>query len=830
MIPTVLPSALKIALAVAAAVLFIVGFALRRKSGLRAATTLAFLASLVCAAIAAASAVAQWWIRTRLSAGQFDEARWLLSGPWGAVGSALAIAVALFIVALAWISSSRANSSLSRALMVALRTGATIAALALFFQPAVELRAVTREPNRVAILIDNSASMALIDREGESARLDRARAVVTESAEAFESWENRHRVDRYGFAETAIPVDATASSLNGDGSATNVRRALEEIRARYRGRDLAGVVVISDGVATGELSGEFGGELQSFLRSLDAPVHTVLAAPPGLVDVAIAEVLADEFAFVRTVFSVEATIRTTGLEAQRLRVTLSGDGTPMRSKWIDVSAGDAETKVSFELTPAKLGRYVYEISVPVTKGEVVTANNSRPFVVRVIRDKVRVLQVAGRPSWDVRALRGMLKQNPNVDLISFFILRTDQNISAASNNEMSLIRFPTRELFLEELPSFDLVVLQNFNFGPYGIAAYLDNIRSYVEKGGALAILGGSLAFGSGGYAGTPLDPALPVSLPSAASPISALLDTATFRPKLSKAGRAHPITALRHSPSDNSKEWSQLPELEGINRVRGLRKGSVALAVHPREKMPNGKPAPIIVSGQYGEGRTLAVMTDSLWKWNFVDAQERSDGGRSYLKFWENATRWLFDDPDYRYLGVEADRVAYEPGAIAGLDVRLLARDYQPTKGKVKLKILSGANPAIAKPLSEVVIETDAKGRAHHELGTLEPGVYRAIASADIDGYKAEAKDVFVVSEASAELAHPAPRPEVLEALAAATGGQYLGLASKLPGDLPLGEPRIVRVDARSEVELWSMPWWLFLALLLLGIEWALRQKSGYR
>ena len=154
-------------------------------------------------------------------------------------------------------------------------------------------------------------------------------------------------------------------------------------------------------------------------------------------------------------------------------------------------------------------------------------------MVRVIRDKIRVLQVAGQPSWDVRALRQMLKSNPNVDLISFFILRTQESISLVPNDEMSLIPFPTRELFEQQLPSFDLIVLQDFEYVPYNIGDYLENIRSYVEGGGGLAMLGGAASFtsgGSGGYYGTPVAAALPVELygPSDAGPI---LDVQKFAP-----------------------------------------------------------------------------------------------------------------------------------------------------------------------------------------------------------------------------------------------------------------------------------------------------------
>ena len=162
-------------------------------------------------------------------------------------------------------------------------------------------------------------------------------------------------------------------------------------------------------------------------------------------------------------------LRTTGYAARRIEVTLSSDGRALRRKSVDVASGDQEVRVEFEFTPSKVGKYVYEISTPVAADEAVAENNTRSFVLRVIRDKIRVLQVVGQPSWDVRALRGMLKQNPNVDLISFFILRTQDDILHASNDELALIPFPAQELFEEQLPSFD-DRLQNFDYLPYGNA------------------------------------------------------------------------------------------------------------------------------------------------------------------------------------------------------------------------------------------------------------------------------------------------------------------------------------------------------------------------
>jgi uncharacterized membrane protein len=472
---------------------------------------------------------------------------------------------------------------------------------------------------------------------------------------------------------------------------------------------------------------------------------------------------------------------------------------------------------------------VYEVSVPVAAGEAVTSNNTRSFVVRVIRDKIRVLQVAGQPSWDVRNLRQMLKSNPNVDLISFFILRTQDDVSLVPNDEMSLIPFPTRELFEQQLPSLDLIILQNFEYLPYGIGDYLENIRSYVEGGGGLAMLGGAQSFSSGGYYGTPVAAALPVELygPFDSGPV---LDIQKFSPQLTEAGQLHPVTSLRYSPEDNRKVWQALPLLEGVNLVAGAKPDATVLAVHPRLKTKSGKPMPVIVSGEYGKGRSLAVTTDTLWRLGFIAAARAGDDGRQYTKFWENTMRWLIQDPDLRNLHVDSDAVEYVPGSPVRVTVRLLGRDYQPLAGgNVSLAIKRGADPAHAEQVAEAKIKVADDGTAVHELGGLGPGVYRVEGHAEIAGRGVDASDIFLVRENGTELDRPVGDPATLQAIATATGGTALGTIDELPRQLAFDPPRIVRVDRRADVELWSRPGLLILVVGLLGLEWLLRQRSGY-
>ncbi len=766
-------------------------------------------------------------------ASDFNEHRWVMLAPWGRIGLALGGVAVFAIVGLAWRASRNAGTVRLRATMIGLRAGAAIAALVVFLEPAVELRQVAREPNRVAVLIDDSKSMALAEQPGGDTRIARVTKLLANSAPTLAAWSKDHVLDYYTFSDTVNPSSLAALATDkATGKATLIRKALEYVRGRYEGRDLAGIVLISDGASTGGFDEDSGdGAVRDFLHSLDTRVHTVWAARQGLADIAVANVMADEFAFVRTVVRIDAVIRTTGLPARQVPVTLSTDGQPLRQKIIELPAGDHDVKVTFEITPPRVGRYVYEISVPVAPGESVTANNARSFVVRVIRDKIRVLQVAGQPSWDVRALRQMLKSNPNVDLISFFILRTQDDISIVPNDEMSLIPFPTRELFENQLPSFDLIILQNFEYLPYGIGDYLENIRSYVEGGGGLAMLGGATSFSSGGYYGTPVAAALPVELygPFDSGPV---LDTGKFTPQLTDAGVMHPVTSLRYAADDNRAVWKSLPQLEGVNLVAGAKPDAIVLATHPKLKTKQGKPMPVIVAGDYGKGRSLAVTTDTLWRYGFVAAKNPGDDGRQYTKFWESSMRWLIQDPDLRNLHIDSDAVEYAPEAPIRVAVRLLGRDYQPlANGVVKLVVKRGADPARA----EVVANLDASvtvgedGTAIHEIPGLQPGVYRVEGHTEIAGKQVDASDIFLVREGGTELDRPVGDPVALETFAKATGGESLGPVDVLPDHLAFDPPRIVRVDRRTDVELWSRPGLLVLVVTLLGLEWLLRQRSGY-
>ena len=281
------------------------------------------------------------------SATDFNEYRWVMLAPWGRLGLALGGAAVIGVVVLSW-RATRGASAWRRATMIGLRAGAAVTALVVFLEPAVELRQVAREPNRIAVLIDDSSSMALAEDPRGSTRLDRARQLLAASKDTLATWERDHKIDYYTFSETLAATSLQGlTTAKAQGKATLMRKALDQVRGRYEGRDLAGVIVVSDGAATGGFGEDAGdGAIRDFLRSLETRVHTVWAARPGLKDVAVAKVMADEFAFVRTVVRIDAVIRTTGLPARQVPVTLSTDGQPLRQKFVELPAGDGDVTVT----------------------------------------------------------------------------------------------------------------------------------------------------------------------------------------------------------------------------------------------------------------------------------------------------------------------------------------------------------------------------------------------------------------------------------------------------------------------------------------------------
>jgi uncharacterized membrane protein len=748
--------------------------------------------------------------------------------PHGAVAVLIAAAALALLLSLATVIRARRRYALG---LVLLRAAALGASLAVALQPTLQLRQIVRVPNRVAVLVDASRSMDVRPPDGGPSRAERARALLTGPASARAGWErDGHRVDIYTFGEGLVPTTVDALATRPSTDSTRTGEALVELAARYAGHDLGAVVLISDGIDTGRLGkGPLDAETRAAITGLGAPVHTVGIGEPALRDLSVVAVMADELAFVRTPVTIEAVVRQNGLPDRQIDVTLTRDGKPMATRAVVLRGASSEERISFDWAPDHPGTFVFQIATPVLRGEALGSNNAQLFTVKVIRDRVRVLHVCGRPSWDERFLRAMLRRDPNVDLVSFFIMRTETDERPWNGNELSLIPFPTYEIFEDQLHSFDLVIFQNFNYAPYGVEPYLPGLREYVEQGGAFVMIGGDLSFGAGGYAQTPLQEILPVDLPRQET-TAASMTSDTFKPRLTTEGRGHPITSLLLDAHENEARWAKLPALEGLNLVQRLRPGAVPLLVHPTLRIEGGKPAPVLTVAEPGKGRSLALMTDSAWNWGIVAAGE-GDDGRSFQRFWENAIRWLVRDPALTLLHIDLDRAEYRRHQAPSVRVRAVHPDYTPARDlKVSISVTSADGNAGSEntpPVRQQDVVTDAQGESRVEIGALPPGAYHLAGRATLDGRAVTEEKTFVVRAEGKELEDIISRDEVMREIAQVSGGSYRH--GSLDG-VTIRAPRDVRVGKQENIQVWSHPVWLCLVLALLATEWGLRRRAGYR
>jgi uncharacterized membrane protein len=729
--------------------------------------------------------------------------------------------------------------------VLVLRLAAIACLLAVVFELQLRVRSYTGSARRVVVLIDRSASMDIADgpagaepgRE-TTRRWERVRATWREGEAAREQWRSEGvDIEVRTFGERTDPLtraSADALEFEPEASASALAPALVELAEADAGEGppLAAVVVISDGLVARDAATTE--HLRALVGELGVPVTTIAAAGPTLRDVSLTRLHVGEFAFVENVTEFAAELVAHGLSDERARISLMRDGELVEEQTVRLR-DDGETQtVRFEVAPDRIGQFVYEFRIAPLEREASTANNRRSFVIKVLRDKVRVLHVAGRPDWDVRALRTLLKRDPNVELLSYYILRDWEDLSREDESApLSLIAFPTDELFHEQLGGFDLIVMHNFDAQAHG--DYLANIAQYVREGGALVVIGGDLGVATGDFAEPALAELLPIDLRGRVG-----LDRETFSPKLTDAGRRHPITAWLAASA--RADWSGLPTLDSFNpttmRRDGSKIGATPLLVHP-----DGS-APLLAVAEPEKGRVMTLTTGSSWRLGFAPNLPLIEGARPYDLLWLGAVRWLLRDASAERLVLETSKAEYALGEAVELSVRTLSASYAPEPAvEVDYEVRSldperSGDPAVA----EGRLTTDALGRSSTRIDGVPAGAYAAEAwpadeqrpGLDDPESGGPARRVFLVGAGSPELAEVDgdSGTALLRSLAEASDGNALEMIESegLPEDLAMADLDDLTRPAtgQRDVALWDG--WLALTVLVgcFGGEWVLRRRLG--
>lgn len=732
-----------------------------------------------------------------------------LAVPGGALtATLLAVLLAAAVFVTVW--ELRAEPRRTRRLtLIALRTLTAGLVWAVAVQPRWVAERFEEIEGRLAVLVDGSRSLSL--PRGDAPRSARAQTLLARWAG------ERAPAAAFTFGSGLEPASLSrlGQRFAPDEDESRLGASLDALLGGDP--ELGAVVVVSDGA-------DRSGVDPAHFAAHGVRVHTIALAEAGLRDDAVAELDADPVAFLRRPARVRVLVRSLGGEGGPIPVTLRRGDSVVREVVAEVPP-DGEVTVEIPFTPTRLGREVYRVSIPRSEDDAVPENNERAFLVRVVRDKLRVLLVAGQPSWDQRFLRSFLKRDPATDLISFFILRNTSDLTMASPDELALIPFPTDELFNEHLGSFDLVIFQNFEYGPYQMASYLPRIRDYVMRGGSFAMIGGPLSFHSGGYGSTPIADILPVDLPPTGTPETRTVVTDRFQPRIASGMERHPLARLLPDPVQNVEAWSRLSPLNGANVVSRVRPGGAVVLEHPGHRMESGGALPVLVLGTAGQGRTLALTTDTTWRWGMTTGGTSGDGS-AYERFWDRAVRWLARDPALEPARLTTDRPRYGPGAQASVSGQLADERYAPYADRaVVLRVLDLAGGE----RTEVETRTDREGALSATLSLpTESGAYR-IEARLADATEALAEEWLVVEAGGDELADPRSDVELLRGLSEATGGEaYAG-----PEDAPsLPEFDTTRTRSLGMVsrEPFGSVWVFGLLVAAFAAEWFARRRWGRR
>jgi hypothetical protein len=333
-------------------------------------------------------------------------------------------------------------------------------------------------------------------------------------------------------------------------------------------------------------------------------------------------------------------------------------------------------------------------------------------------------------------------------------------------------------------------------------------------------MLGGSRSFGAGGYDRTPLAEVLPVLVVEGATAVS----HAEFQPVVAPELLRHPIVELVPDPERNLRDWAELSPLAGANKLRGAREGAQVLLTHPSEKDTAGGPMPVLAVGTAGQGRVLALATDSSFRWSITTAGARGDAS-AYDRFWDRALRWLSRDPLLDPARVESDAERYGPGARLEAVARVRDERYQPLSDKALELAVLDLEGAVQR---REPVHSDGEGVVRGSIPVpLRPGAYRiAVRDPAADTMLAELG--FLVEAGGDELAAPAARPDLMREIAKVTGGAHYD-ASRPPrlDELTRTRTRSLGTVVQSP---FRSPLWLLVLALLFGAEWGLRRAWGLR
>jgi len=612
------------------------------------------------------------------------------------------------------------------------RRGAWLRLAALVALAAALVNPVFLDENRdplqsvVALVVDRSQSQSIGQR---TAQTDAALEGMKQRLARFKQFEVR-------------VVEAGRASAADDRTQTRLFDALSGAFHDVPPSRIGGAVLITDGQVH---------DVPKTLTGIDAPLHALVTGQEDEKDRRIRFENAPRFGLVGKPMDMTYRVITTSDETGPVDVRVSING-----QQISVETAEIGREMQLQITLPTAGRNIVELAIDPVDGELTDTNNRAIAIIDGIRENLRVLLVSGEPHAGERTWRNLLKSDASVDLVHFTILRPPEKQDGTPINELSLIAFPTRELFVEKINDFDLIIFDRYQHRDVLPILYYDYIAEYVEKGGALLIAAGPEYAGEQSIARTPLMAALP------ALPTGDVVEQA-FYPRLTDLGKRHPVTRGLEGSAQEPPRWSRWFRQIGIESPEG------------EVVMKGAGDRPLLLLDRKGDGRVGMFLSDQGWLW-----ARGFEGGGPHVALYRRIAHWLMKEPE-----LEEERLTADGQGMI-LDIRRQTMSDDPGPAQV----ITPSGKTMTVPLAST-----EPGVFHGSVETTEIGLYQ-VGNGDLSAL------AHIGPVNAPEFADTVSTEDVLRPIAEASGGSVRRLAEGASVALPSIVP--VRATANASGSDW--------------------------
>lgn len=678
--------------------------------------------------------------------------------------------------------------------LLALRWIAIALTIFAMLRPNLVFTKTHKQSSKLVVLVDKSKSMRLRDMWLGQSRWEASLKLLDEARGDFEALSEKVQIIELEFARD---VQDLAKSTEPDGEQTAIGTALERVLERSAGERLAGVLLFSDGTNTAgvpplTIARQFRGRAPIYVFPMGRETATETVRDVS----AMAIVPSGEAVFVKNQLAVRGSFSATGFGNQAIPVRLKF-GEQEEAKGVLQTSEDAIGSITLSAIPKVPGDLKVTLEADVQEGELLPTNNSVSTYVTVLPGGISVLYIEGKYRyWEPKFVRWALDESPDIELQQVFLI--DQQ---GKNNELPA------EFF--EPGRFDVIILGDLASNQLP-AQTITAMRTMVENGAGLMMLGGYDSFGAGGWGETPLADILPVQMRRADGQIQ---DPIKFVPR----DRRHFILRLAPDPEKSQQIWESLEPLAGANRWFALKPNALVLAESPDER-------PLLVAApDIGAGRTLAFAGDTTWRWRGSE-----EANEVHARFWRQLILWLshHDEDTEAKIHVKLDKRRLAIGETLSVHVKVENPDGTPVENP-QLQAFVTTPKGTEVPLELFLQTDDYRGTF---VNSDEAGDYSVTVVGTSQG-----KDLgrrtskFLVYEEDTEMRQLAADHELLRGLAQVSGGSFESFEN-----FPKFVRSLQEEDLNLEISqpvyesLWDR--WEFFALFLAVItaEWVLRKRRG--